>query len=54
MRMQGITELDYPRDKCLHHLFEEQAMRVPDATAVVFEDKRLSYAELNRQANQLG
>ncbi len=44
---------DYPRDRCLHQLFEEQAERTPDAVAVVFEDGRLTYRELNDKANQL-
>ena len=47
------TARDYPKDKCIHKLFEEQAERSPDAIAVVFEDQRLTYEQLNRQANQL-
>ena len=47
------TEVDYPRDKCVHQLFEEQALRTPDAIAVVFEDQQLTYRELNERANQL-
>ncbi|WP_143760417.1 non-ribosomal peptide synthetase, partial [Paenibacillus sp. FSL R5-0765] len=47
------TEKDYPRDRTIHQLVEEQAKRVPEATAVVFEGQRLSYAELNERANQL-
>jgi amino acid adenylation domain-containing protein len=47
------TKSDFSSDKCVHQLFEEQAARSPDAAAVVFEDASLSYAELNRQANQL-
>ncbi len=47
------TAADYPRDKCIHQLFEEQVRRTPDAVAVVFEDRELSYAQLNAQANQL-
>jgi amino acid adenylation domain-containing protein len=47
------TRVDYPRDKCVHQLFEEQVERTPDARAVVFEDQSLSYGELNRRANQL-
>ncbi|WP_433747548.1 amino acid adenylation domain-containing protein [Paenibacillus amylolyticus] len=47
------TEKDYPRDRTIHQLVEEQAKRVPEATAVVFEGQRLSYAELNERANRL-
>ena len=44
---------DYPREKCVHELFEEQVERTPDAVAVVFEDQELTYRELNERANQL-
>ncbi len=47
------TEKDYPRDRTIHQLVEEQAKRVPEATAVVFEGRRLTYAELNERANRL-
>ncbi|WP_342552941.1 amino acid adenylation domain-containing protein [Paenibacillus sp. FSL R7-0652] len=47
------TKKDYPRDQTIHQLVEEQAGRVPEATAVVFEGQRLSYAELNERANRL-
>lgn len=47
------TKTEYPRDKCIHELFEEQVERTPDATAVVFEDEHLTYRELNTKANQL-
>ncbi|MFB2983014.1 amino acid adenylation domain-containing protein [Microseira sp. BLCC-F43] len=47
------THRDYPKDKCIHQLFEEQAERTPDAVAVVFEQEYLTYGELNRRANQL-
>lgn len=47
------TRVDYPKDKCLHHLFEEQVERTPENIAVVFEDQQLTYAELNARANQL-
>jgi surfactin family lipopeptide synthetase C len=47
------TQTDYPKDKCIHQLFEEQVEKTPDAVAVVFEDQQLSYQELNQRANQL-
>jgi amino acid adenylation domain-containing protein len=47
------TQVDYPRDKCIHELFEEQVEKTPDAVAVVFEDEQLTYRELNNRANQL-
>ncbi|WP_374089710.1 AMP-binding protein [Methylomicrobium lacus] len=49
----NATEADYPKDRCLHHLFEAQAARTPEAVALKFEDRSLSYAELNAKANQL-
>jgi aspartate racemase len=47
------TARDYPKDKCLHQLFEEQAERTPDAVAVIFRNQELTYQELNRRANQV-
>lgn len=47
------TRADYPSDRCIHQLFEAQVERTPDAIAVVFEDKQLTYRELNERANQL-
>jgi amino acid adenylation domain-containing protein/non-ribosomal peptide synthase protein (TIGR01720 family) len=37
---------------CLHELFEAQVTRSPDAVAVVYEDERVSYRELNRRADR--
>ncbi|MDJ0676181.1 MAG: amino acid adenylation domain-containing protein, partial [Calothrix sp. MO_167.B42] len=48
------TAREYPWDKCIHQLFEEQVGKTPNAIAVVYEDNHLSYQELNRRANQLG
>src|SRR5690606_1616341 len=47
------TATDYPKDKCIHELFELQVATNPDAVAVIFEDQQLTYGELNRKANQL-
>ena len=47
------TAADYPHDKCIHQMFEEQAERTPDAMAIVFEQQQLTYAQLNTRANQL-
>ncbi|MBD6620280.1 amino acid adenylation domain-containing protein [Komarekiella sp. 'clone 1'] len=47
------TQTDYPQDKCIHQLFEEQVQRTPDAVAVVFENQQLTYQQLNCQANSL-
>jgi len=47
------TVADYPRDACLHQLFEAQVERSPDAAALMYEDEQLSYRALNAKANQL-
>ncbi|MEG4594111.1 amino acid adenylation domain-containing protein [Microcoleus sp. F8_C2] len=47
------TTKDYPQDKCIHQLFEAQVENSPNAVAVVFEGKQLTYRELNARANQL-
>ena len=47
------TQADYPQDKCIHQLFEEQVQLTPDAIALVFENQQLTYQQLNAKANQL-
>ncbi|HEV2707211.1 MAG TPA: amino acid adenylation domain-containing protein [Pyrinomonadaceae bacterium] len=47
------TATDYPRDSSIHELFERQAEATPDALALSFEGEQLTYAELNRRANQV-
>lgn len=44
---------DYPRDTCIHELFEAQVLRTPNDIALVFNEQELSYAELNARANRL-
>ena len=46
-------EAEYPLDYCIHELFEQQAARTPDNVALTFEGQSLTYAQLNRKANQL-
>ena len=47
------TALDYPKQKTIQELFEEQCNITPDKIAVAFGDSTLTYAELNKKANQL-
>ena len=49
----NATQKDYPREKCVHELFEEQAQKTPEAIAVVFEDETLTYRELDEKSAQL-
>jgi amino acid adenylation domain-containing protein len=46
------TDEDFPLHLCFHELFEEQVERTPDRIALVFNDRRLTYRELNARANQ--
>ncbi|MEH2228637.1 MAG: amino acid adenylation domain-containing protein [Nostoc sp.] len=43
----------YVNDICIHQLFEYQVEKTPEQIAVIFEDKQVSYQELNQRANQL-
>ena len=47
------TETEYPKDVCIHELFEAQAATTPESIALEFAGKQLTYRELNRRANQL-
>jgi amino acid adenylation domain-containing protein len=53
------TQVDYPKHRCIHQLFEAQVERSPNAIAIVFEEVQrqhvtsLTYQELNYRSNQL-
>ncbi|HEY7767794.1 non-ribosomal peptide synthase/polyketide synthase [Longimicrobium sp.] len=47
------TEAEYPAERCIHELFQEQAARTPGAVAVRFREESLTYGELNERANRL-
>jgi non-ribosomal peptide synthetase component F len=47
------TGKEFPNELCIHELFEAQVERTPEAAAVTFEDKPLTYRELNERANRL-
>lgn len=47
------TAADYPRNSCIHELFEAQAVRTPETVALKCRDRFITYRELNSRANQL-
>lgn len=47
------TKAEYPKDKTINELFEEQVKKTPGNIAVVYDDKQLTYRELNEKSNQL-
>ncbi len=47
------TQVDYPADKTIAELFEQQVAQTPEAIALVFEDNQYTYAQLNEQADRL-
>jgi amino acid adenylation domain-containing protein len=46
-------ETEYPKDQCIHDLFEAQAARTPDAVALKFGGHWMTYRDLNERTNQL-
>ncbi len=49
----NATARDYPLDRCVHQLFERQAALAPSSVALLSDDQRVTYGELNRRSNQL-
>jgi amino acid adenylation domain-containing protein len=49
----NATQREFPRDCCIHELFEMRVKETPDAIAVTSHDGALTYAELNARANRL-
>ncbi|MBV8887998.1 MAG: amino acid adenylation domain-containing protein, partial [Chroococcidiopsidaceae cyanobacterium CP_BM_RX_35] len=47
------TQADYPKHLCIHQLFEAQVKQTPQAVAIAWADKQLTYQELNNGSNQL-
>jgi amino acid adenylation domain-containing protein len=47
------TKVEYPKDRCIHELFEDQASRTPDAIAVMYADTELTYRELEVRSKQV-
>src|SRR5690606_9093 len=47
------TKTDYAKGKCIHELFETQVKATPNNIAVVYDDQKLTYEQLNQKANQL-
>ncbi|OHV53272.1 non-ribosomal peptide synthetase [Photorhabdus temperata] len=53
LKTWNATETAYPDALCIHQLFEQQAEKTPDAMALRYKERTLSYAELNARANRL-
>ncbi|WGV25119.1 non-ribosomal peptide synthetase [Halotia branconii] len=53
LREWNATAADYPINRCIHQLFEEQVANNPQALAVVYDKQQLTYQELNQQANKI-
>jgi amino acid adenylation domain-containing protein len=49
----NTPQVEYFQGRCVHELFETQVERTPEAVAVICEERRLTYSELNQRANHL-
>jgi amino acid adenylation domain-containing protein len=48
----NATQVEFPKT-CVHQLFEQQAALHPDSVAILFEERQMTYHELNQRANQV-
>lgn len=53
LRAWNDTSVPYPDKLCIHQAIEARAAQHPDAVALVFRDRTMTYGELNSQANRL-
>jgi amino acid adenylation domain-containing protein len=53
LKTWNLTHVEYPGPPLLHQWIEQQVQNSPDAPAVTFAGDTISYAQLNRRANQL-
>ncbi|MBS9426318.1 non-ribosomal peptide synthetase, partial [Photorhabdus caribbeanensis] len=53
LETRNVIETRYPKQLCIHQLFEQQVENAPNEAAVAYDEQILSYAELNARANRL-
>ncbi|WP_413668446.1 amino acid adenylation domain-containing protein [Mucilaginibacter sp. Mucisp86] len=53
LKIFNATDADYPADKSVLDIFEQQVSQTPDAVAVTFNDETITYQQLNRKATSL-
>lgn len=49
----NATTAEFPKDKCVHQLFEEQVLKTPESIAIIDDRKKITYSQLNEKANKL-
>lgn len=53
IQLSGTYSIDYPKNKTIVELFEEQVAKSPNEIALIYEDQKLTYCELNERSNQM-
>lgn len=53
LNIWNATGMDYPKHRCINEMFEDQALKTPNAIAIVYAEQQLTYDELNTRSNQL-